>query len=157
MKHISARNKTTTTLSSGISLPKRRDAASVLLQTKTQDPESCSDTTLNLACRLFSIRLLSHGGRMTPVAGYQQHVCHRCTFKNTTAGDRIYIFVTIYQRSILLLGVYNFFNKMLMLCDFLLSSLFCFSTALKVLEAQNGKDHSEQLCFCPSVCFSANC
>lgn len=138
--HISEK-KQTTTLSSGISLPRRRDAASILLLTKTQDPGSCSDTTLNLASWMFGIRLVSHRGRMTSVAGCQEHVCHPCTFKNTTTGDGIYIFVTMYQRSILSLGVYNFFlNKMLMLCDFFLSGLFCFSTLLKVLEAHNGKD-----------------
>lgn len=94
---------------------KRRNAASSLSETKTEEPESCSNTTLRLACWLFDIRLVSQRGRMTSVAGCRKHVCRRCIFP----GQGIYIFVTIYQRNILLLGVYNFFfNKMLMLAVF---------------------------------------
>lgn len=110
VKHISAKNKIDFVLRHipPIHVHERlkwRNAASSLSETETEEPESCSKTTLRLACWLFDIRLVSQRGRMTSVAACWKHVCHRCIF----TGQVIYIFVTIYQRGILLLGVYTFF------------------------------------------------
>lgn len=99
------------TLSSGISLPFTCTSAwngetlhPVSLKPKPKS-QKVAVVRLRLACWLFDIRLVSQRGRMTSVAGCRKHVCRRCIF----TGQGIYIFVTIYQRNILLLGVYNFF------------------------------------------------
>lgn len=110
--HISGKkNKQKKPLSSGISLPFTCMSAwngetlhPVSLKPKPKS-QKVAVIRLRLACWLFDIRLVSQRGRMTSVAGCRKHVCRRCIF----TGQGIYIFVTIYQRYILLLGVYNFF------------------------------------------------